>query len=876
MAHQQVYSETETEQRIIPQEYRLAFSWKVGTGIIATFLATFILVMVLRSTLPNPALLYQLFANLYLAGTIIFGGGPVVIPLLREYVVAEGWVSPRDFLIGLAIAQSFPGPNFNFAVFLGSLTASNSGLPSISGAMIAFVGIFFPGIVLVHGTMGVWGSLRSKPWVKSRLRGVNAGAVGLIYTAIYRIWQVRYIDEGFQSGSSLGGGPWWVVVTATAYVGGRYYGIVAPIAMKDDDDKDQSLRELSLHDRPSIISQLVDIGSKRHQQRHIKFRYIIRRLQCLRPKGTTLRRTSINAVHENQYVALSYTWNPSEHEDPYHGRYLVEGWEDNRLSPSKVRNCVLDRVLAYMRYADVQLLWIDAHCIRQDPCGVAACTSHTRCMQHRDALQAMDRVYQLSKHPIALLARPLQIQSELDLLKDILSGNLVDGGGNVWLSRGTTVHKARTALRLLRDITRDIWWGRAWTFQENYRGGQDMRLLIRHDSSLERQKLRHGVFGEMPGELCVFSVAFSTAATRLCLALRSAASKLPPDDVCRIDDVLRAAGRYTEMVPRSSAMTAIVVADIEARGLSKPWDRLAILANCCQYPLRLDGEALSKQDHSLSLSVLAMCLLNGEILDNNDDGRGLVASMTTSNFLQRQLFGAFGAPEDDARRLTFNKGCRLTNVQLTADGIATKGHLWKLGRVLDTSMFGQLPWIAKVGGRLKLKQRKRLMKLVICLSDLEYSSLAGRIGEYLATDAGANTEEDFASFTEMYLHRMAAELAAAIGAGQKLRLGSIWDPKGRPSSYRAVFVWSHEDGDEDDPPPAFAFTSARSRDPGSEAHDPNDIDRHVSLEVGLEKAGDSVPHVRVCRWLFGMCFFKGCPLTDVVFPWPRVLQALKP
>ncbi|KAH6883485.1 chromate transporter-domain-containing protein [Thelonectria olida] len=221
----------ESEPRIIPESYRLNFSWKSGTSIIATFFVTFIIVMVLRGVLPNPPLLYKLFANLYLAGTIIFGGGPVVIPLLREYIVAEGWVSPRDFLIGLAIAQAFPGPNFNFAVFLGGLTAINSGYSSIAGAIIAFCGIFFPGIVLVHGTMGVWGALRSRRWVKSGVRGVNAGAVGLIYTAVYRIWQVGFIDEGFQSGKSLADDPWWVVVTATAYVGGRYFGIAAPLAI---------------------------------------------------------------------------------------------------------------------------------------------------------------------------------------------------------------------------------------------------------------------------------------------------------------------------------------------------------------------------------------------------------------------------------------------------------------------------------------------------------------------------------------------------------------------------------------------------------------------------------------------------------------------
>ncbi|PUU78339.1 hypothetical protein B9Z19DRAFT_957992, partial [Tuber borchii] len=62
--------------------------------------------------LDNTPLEFHLFANIYLAGTIILGGEPVVIPLLHEYVVGHGWVSSRDFLLGLAIIQDFPGPNF--------------------------------------------------------------------------------------------------------------------------------------------------------------------------------------------------------------------------------------------------------------------------------------------------------------------------------------------------------------------------------------------------------------------------------------------------------------------------------------------------------------------------------------------------------------------------------------------------------------------------------------------------------------------------------------------------------------------------------------------------------------------------------------------
>ncbi|OTA70198.1 hypothetical protein K449DRAFT_380225, partial [Hypoxylon sp. EC38] len=219
------------EPRILPSDYPLKLHWKSGTAIIASFIVLFGVIITLKAVLPDHSVLYNLFANLYLAGTIIVGGGPVVIPLLREYIVAEGWVSPRDFLIGLAIAQSFPGPNFNFAVFLGSLTAVNNGYPSALGAMIAFLGIFLPGMVLVQGTMGIWAALRGRRWVKSVVRGVSAGATGFIYTAVYRIWQVGYIDDGFQAGKSLGDDPWWVVVTATAFVGCRYFRLPPPVAI---------------------------------------------------------------------------------------------------------------------------------------------------------------------------------------------------------------------------------------------------------------------------------------------------------------------------------------------------------------------------------------------------------------------------------------------------------------------------------------------------------------------------------------------------------------------------------------------------------------------------------------------------------------------
>jgi hypothetical protein len=76
---------------------------KSGILVIIALFITLIVTMVLRGTLRSPPRGFGLFAKPYLAGTIIFGGGPVIIPLLREYVVYKGWVSPRDFLLGLTI-----------------------------------------------------------------------------------------------------------------------------------------------------------------------------------------------------------------------------------------------------------------------------------------------------------------------------------------------------------------------------------------------------------------------------------------------------------------------------------------------------------------------------------------------------------------------------------------------------------------------------------------------------------------------------------------------------------------------------------------------------------------------------------------------------
>jgi len=219
--------------RIEALTYRIPV--KMGLSLIALFFALFAVFISLRSALHHAPILLSLFNNMFLAGTIIFGGGPVVIPLLRDYVVDPGWVSPRDFLLGLAVTQAMPGPNFNFAVYLGALTAagpaSNKPIPTVIGAILAFVGIFTPGLWLSVGFQSIWQSIRKRREVASILRGLNATAVGFIFTAVYRLWEIGYLTPESSKGISLGQEPWWLVVAATTFTAVEWFSVLPPIAI---------------------------------------------------------------------------------------------------------------------------------------------------------------------------------------------------------------------------------------------------------------------------------------------------------------------------------------------------------------------------------------------------------------------------------------------------------------------------------------------------------------------------------------------------------------------------------------------------------------------------------------------------------------------
>ena len=121
--------------------------------------------------------------SFYRSGSLVFGGGHVVLPLLQSEVVAPGWVGNETFLAGYGAAQAVPGPLFTFSAYLGTVMIPEPN--GVIGGLIALGAIFLPAFFLTIGPLPFWDILRRRPAFQSVLRGVNAAVVGLLLAALY-------------------------------------------------------------------------------------------------------------------------------------------------------------------------------------------------------------------------------------------------------------------------------------------------------------------------------------------------------------------------------------------------------------------------------------------------------------------------------------------------------------------------------------------------------------------------------------------------------------------------------------------------------------------------------------------------------------------
>lgn len=178
-------------------------------------------------------------AAMYRSGSLVFGGGHVVLPLLREQTVARGWIGDDAFLTGYAGAQAVPGPLFSFAGYLGAAMRPADGVDEVEtdgarmprwlNGVVCLIAIFLPGWLLVAGAMPFWHRLRAMPGAVGALRGANAAVVGVLFAAwidpvatstIRQAWGPGLVDIGVAA-AAFGALAWlrvpaWAVVLACA------------------------------------------------------------------------------------------------------------------------------------------------------------------------------------------------------------------------------------------------------------------------------------------------------------------------------------------------------------------------------------------------------------------------------------------------------------------------------------------------------------------------------------------------------------------------------------------------------------------------------------------------------------------------------------
>ena len=168
-----------------PDGTPITITRRAGAFWLMLFFALLVGLPLLTSVFPNHVL--ALVDAFYRAGSLVFGGGHVVMPLLQAEVVATGWVDNDAFLAGYGATQAVPGPLFTFAAYLGaSLNQSPAGW---LGGLICLVAIFVPSFLLVAGALPFWDGMRSNAHARAALMGINAAVVGLLLAALYQpLW----------------------------------------------------------------------------------------------------------------------------------------------------------------------------------------------------------------------------------------------------------------------------------------------------------------------------------------------------------------------------------------------------------------------------------------------------------------------------------------------------------------------------------------------------------------------------------------------------------------------------------------------------------------------------------------------------------------
>lgn len=622
-----------------------------------------------------------------------------------------------------------------------------------------------------------------------------------------------------------------------------------------DDDISRSLDELRVSRPTSLRYELVEI--QKYKKTCPRDFTHIRSLKCLSISGHEIHRNPGHILNQvilpevdGRFAAVSYSWRSTAFENDTTGGYTIMRGQPGRSEHAKVRDVILDRVIKYIVSSGIPAFWIDQECIDQKD-------EEAKVV----AMQSMDVIYRRSLYPIGMLSTPLQYQDEVDLLSALLKKDLV-----VWqsvsqvpqLAAEVDISKARKVLDVLFRIMCDPWWTRRWIFQEEYCAMGRMQLLIPYLPGLSKVNGAQ-VFGTVDGELSIKAALFRQQVTLFCMVSHHNGIWRSKRDKWQCKLVLERAKKYNMLQKygwvvgddsEHRAMSTRILADISRRSAKISSDTLAIMANCCGYATRLDVESLnSAKLSSLSLAILALFILNGEILRPTADGN---FPGTVLEFLKEQSFQGFDPPKVD-RKLTFLKRCRLSDVVMCEEGIQATGYLWTVCKVLQSKSILQ-------PARQTATSQDSLRQLVNWLHDSSYSQLANNIESYLAGEMPSNMES--VGLREIF-DSMAERVAKAMEAHQSLIIARL---VGHDQIW-ALFIKNKRRNTS-----SLIFTSCEAAEDRFSEHRSRFLDKYVSLQVvESSRKDDALPRIQIKSWINGLWFADSVSPKAVILPWPRFL-----
>lgn len=710
--------------------------------------------------------------------------------------------------------------------------------------------------------------------------------------------------------------------------------------------------EIFNNDRSALLEQLIDIQQHKAEREAAErwvetLRFIdistVPSLSSLygRSRNRTSKTLVLPLTDQRQddggpYVAISWRWSGGKDLLPWgcgnreSFSYMVQrpGEEPRK---SKFPNHYIERAILFAQAKRISKLWVDIECIYQ--------RQEDGEDDKKLGVQIMDVVYGGGDLSLGLLTTGLIHQSEVDLLAKLLSGSVFVDFGN------TTAPTFRAGVKFLElqtvilRILSDARWSRGWIFQEDHLASSRMTLLVPHSDDISTKNLLYR-FGTIPGNLQMKVSVFRKAVTMFCLANNDSEFRWPNTEILAKAKqyniwnrkLSKTAPQYRNKHrrPRSDtdrlggyklnsavdcsnesvypSTTSSILEDICHRDLLKMEDRVAIMANAAKFSTRLDTSSdsvLAKSEHySLSAILLALVLLNGEILSHDTEhSDGGIMAHTVRSYLEEKQY-KFNAPMLRYQQSWIDH-CRFKSsaLRINKRGVEVQGFLFVLLPKrwphlekskpnpvkltdLERANLGQAHAKRVESGRFLSGLAAKIIRLVISKLRMTYGKacrLANFLQDHLELDGTlAKDEEPTASTT--YVLGMMGGLIQALVAGRDVRLARLEDESHRAPPSAIFIAPLHNDGwvskhatqqHTSGAPRGRVFTSW---DNGMQNRRLHDRQQHASLQVSLMRHEPSgyVQHwdaaqahnlvLRSRGWVNGVCDVEGKRMGRYTFP----------